>query len=279
MTVNCKGKLMDLSFPKVMAILNCTSDSFYDGGKYPNEKSIANRIDNMIAEGADCIDIGGQSTRPGAKAISAEDEWNRIQFAVQYIAKNHPEQIFSIDSFWSETHRKGAEYGQSLINDISAGSRDIKMFETVADLQLPYVLMHLKGLPENMQYNTEYKNVTLEVNTFLSQKIEILNRLGIVDILLDPGFGFGKNIEQNFTLLRELRHIGFGSFPLLVGLSRKSMIYKSLALTPDKALNGSSVLHTFALMHGAHILRVHDVAEARQCIALYELYQAGADES
>ncbi len=271
MTINCNGYLVDLQTPKVMGILNCTSDSFYDGGTHQGQKNIRTHIEKMIAEGADIIDIGGQSTRPGATMYTWEEEWKNIEFALSYLAENHPSQLFSVDSFWSETQRRANSYGLSIINDISAGTIDDKMLETVADLQKPYILMHMKGTPQNMQELSDYENITVEVNQFLSAKIFELKNLGVNDIILDPGLGFAKTIPQNFELLRNLDLIGFRDYPLLVGVSRKSTIYKTLEITPEKALNGTTSLHMYALMKGANILRVHDVKEAKECITLFEL--------
>ncbi len=271
MTINGNGNLLSLSTPRVMGILNCTPDSFYDGGHYNTEELLLKRAETLIQEGADILDIGGQSTRPNAALLSVEEEWNNIAFILEYLHKNYPNQLLSVDSFYSEIHRRADAFNVALINDISGGAIDSEMFATVAQLQKPYVLMHLKGTPESMQMQTQYIDVTVEVNRYFSEKLSTLKKLGVNDIILDPGFGFAKNTAQNFELLRNLSSIGFSECPILVGISRKSMVYKTLDISPQEALNGTSALHMMALERGANILRVHDVKAARECVQLYEL--------
>lgn len=273
MTINCRGNLLDLSLPKVMGILNCTVDSFYDGGNFVKNHSIAQKIDDLVQEGADIIDVGGQSTRPGAKLLSAEEEWQNVQFALEYLQQNYPEQLVSLDSFWSENHVKADKFGVAIINDISAGGQDKNMFSTVVQLQKPYILMHMKSIPENMQLHANYDNIVLDINYFFSEKIAELNTLGVNDIILDVGFGFAKTTEQNFDLLKHLDLIDFGALPQLVGISRKSMVYKSLDISAEEALNGTTALHMYALQKGANILRVHDVKAAKECIRLFNLLE------
>ncbi len=270
MTINLRGDLWDLSTPRVMGILNCTSDSFFDGGKYKSHIQLYQRIDEMVELGVDIIDIGGQSTRPGAELLESTEEWENIKPALVYIFQNYPNQIFSLDSFWSETHRKAADYGLALVNDISAGNIDSNMFPTVSDLQLPYILMHMLGNPKTMQKQPIYETViNLNLNQFFSQKLNELESYGVNDIIIDPGFGFGKTVSHNFEILNQLKSLCFGDYPILVGLSRKSMIYKSLEVTSEEALNGTTALNMLALQQGASIVRVHDIKEAQECIALF----------
>ncbi|MFV0237449.1 MAG: dihydropteroate synthase [Flavobacteriales bacterium] len=268
MTVNCKGKLIDLSTPKVMGILNLTPDSFFDGGKYKTEDDFLSQAEKMLKEGATFIDLGGYSSRPGAFHVSEEEEVKRVIPAIKLLIKHFPEILISIDTFRSSVARKAIEEGASLINDISGGELDPYMFQTVSNLQVPYILMHMKGNPQNMQQNPLYENVTLEVNHYFAQKTAQLRQLGVHDIILDVGFGFGKTLEHNYELLKNHNLIGSKSFPTLVGISRKSMIYKALNIMPQEALNGTTVLNTIALQKGASILRVHDVKEAMECIQL-----------
>lgn len=269
MTINCKGNLIDLSTPKIMGILNLTPDSFFDGGTLTNEQSIWDRVNKMLKEGAEVIDVGGQSSRPGAKTISVDEELARVLPVVKSLLKKFPEILLSIDTFYAEVAKKTVEAGAAIINDISAGSFDKAMFSTVADLQVPYVLVHMQGRPKNMQEKPDYKEVILDLNYFFTEKLDALTRLGVNDVLLDPGFGFGKTQEQNFELLQNLDLLGFDEFPVMVGLSRKSMVYKTLESSPEEALNGTTALHMVALQKGAAILRVHDVKEAKECVELF----------
>lgn len=268
--LNCNGKLIDLNTPKVMAILNVTPDSFYTGSRFSTEDEIKKRTLQCVKEGADIIDVGAYSSRPGAMNISTEEEKNRLDKALRTIKSIAPDIIISVDTFRSgiaETVVK--EFGVNIINDISGGNIDVKMFDVIANLNVPYIIMHMKGIPENMQVNPQYSDVMQELIAFFSQKTNRLTQLGIKDIVIDPGFGFGKTLENNYTVLSELENFKIFPYPLMVGVSRKSMIYRTLNLTPEEALNGTSALHMAALMKGADILRVHDVKEAKQVVSLY----------
>ena len=268
-TLNCKGHLLAINEPIVMGILNITPDSFYENSRLNNADSLLRKADQMIADGATILDIGGQSTRPNSERVSEEEELKRVIPAIETIQKNFPGQIISADTFYSRVAKEAVAAGASIINDVSAGTIDNELLFTVAQLNVPYVLMHMLGNPQTMQQAPEYKNVILEVFDFLSFKIKELHQLGIHDVIVDPGFGFGKTIEHNFQLLKKLSFFNQLEKPLLVGLSRKATVYKTLQTTADKALNGTTVLHTIALMHGATILRVHDVKEAKEAIELF----------
>ena len=274
MTINCKGKLLDLGQPKVMGIMNLTPDSFFDGGRNVEISQILKKTETMLNDGMDILDIGGQTTRAGAQTISADEELQRIMPALEQIIQHFPNIIISVDTFWSQVARESVQAGAAIVNDISAGSMDKNLFKTVAELQVPYVLMHMQGKPQNMQYNPVYEDVVTEVNYFFSEKIKELKALNVNDIILDAGFGFGKTVEQNFELLKNQRMLGFGNYPVLTGISRKSMICKPLQINPENALNGTTALHMLALQQGANILRVHDVKEAKECIKLYEIFQS-----
>lgn len=267
-TINCKGTLVDLSTPKVMGILNTTPDSFYDGGVLKNENEILGQVEKMLNEGATFLDIGGYSSRPGAKDISISEELNRVIPAIEHVLKNFPETSISIDTFRSEVAKKAIESGAAIINDISAGKLDENMLNTVAQLQVPYIMMHLRGTPQTMQTLSSYENVTLDVLHYFSERIAAARLAGINDIIADPGFGFAKTVEQNFELLSKLELFKNLEIPILVGLSRKSMIYKTLGITPQEALNGTTALNSIALLKGVNILRVHDVKEAMECVRL-----------
>jgi len=268
--LNIKGEIIDLSIPKVMGILNTTPDSFYDGGRYNSIEKLRNRIDNMINEGVDFIDIGAYSSRPGADIINENEEWERLYPVLNMLLKNYSDIIISIDTYRAEIAKRAVnDYGVGIVNDISAGEMDNGMFEIVAELNVPYIIMHMQGNPQNMQNSPEYKNVTKEVISRLAAKVEILKKIGVNDVIIDPGFGFGKSIEHNFELLNNLEAFSFFQLPVLVGLSRKSMVYKLLNNTPDGSLNGTTVLNTIALIKGANILRVHDVLEAKEIVTLY----------
>lgn len=272
-SLNCKGKLLAIDKPLVMGIINTTPDSFYDGSRKQSSESVLKQATKMLTEGADIIDVGGQSTRPGSERISAKEELKRVLPAVEIILKNFPDTIISVDTYQSEVAVELINAGASIINDVSAGNLDSSMIETVAKLQVPYVCMHMKGTPQDMQQQSNYENVTTELLDFFIQKIDECKRAGINDVIIDPGFGFGKTIAHNFTLLKELLVFKMLEKPIMAGLSRKSTIYKTLGITAEEALNGSTVLHTLALQNGANILRVHDVKEAKEVIALWERYE------
>lgn len=270
--MNCNGKLLDLSHPVVMGILNITPDSFFDGGKFTEEKLIISRVKQMLEEGASIIDIGAVSTRPGAKEVSEKKEMERLLPVLKTLVKKFPEAIFSVDTYRSTVARKAIEAGAAIVNDISGGSFDKKMFATVGELKVPYLLMHLQGTSGTMQKNPFYKNVVKELIDFFQKKIAELKNCGVHDIIIDPGFGFGKTVEHNFEILRKLSLFKMLDCPVMAGISRKSMINKVLKTSPGKALNGTTVLNTMALMNGAQILRVHDVNEAKEAIELFKMY-------
>lgn len=268
MTINCKGKLIDLTTPKVMGILNLTPDSFYDGGKYANENDVFQQVTKMLSEGATFIDVGAYSSRPGAKHISEKEELARIIPIVKQLITRYPNILISIDTFRSKVAKACIEIGAALINDISAGEMDSEMMSTVGKLNVPYIMMHMKGTPRDMQKSPTYNNVTQEILYYFSEKLAIARSYGINDIIIDPGFGFGKNNAHNFQLLNELELFKNIDLPILVGVSRKSMIYKTLNSEAKNALNGTTTLNTISLYKGAHILRVHDVKEAIECVNL-----------
>jgi dihydropteroate synthase len=270
MTINCKGNLIDLSSPKVMGILNITPDSFYDGGTHKNRSSILKHVESMLNQGATFIDIGAYSSRPNADFVSEEVELQRILPIVEAVLKNFPEVLISIDTFRSDVAKQCIEAGATLINDISAGKLDENMLPTVANLHVPYIMMHMKGTPQTMQQHTNYTNLTKDILFYFSERIAAAKALGIVDVIIDPGFGFAKTLEHNYQLLNQLELFKMIEKPILVGISRKSMIYKTLKTTPNEALNGTTVLNTIALQKGASILRVHDVKEAVETIRLVE---------
>lgn len=253
-----------------MGVLNITPDSFYDGGKHKNEGDILLHVEKMLKAGATFIDVGAYSSRPNADHISVGEELNRILPVIELILKQFPETLISVDTFRSEVAQKTISYGAALINDISAGKLDENMLKTIAALKVPYIMMHMKGTPQTMQQHTDYTNLTKEIIFYFSERLQEAKALGIIDVIIDPGFGFAKTIQQNFELLNHLELLKMLDKPLLVGVSRKSMIYKTLNTTPDNALNGTSVLNTIALQKGANILRVHDVKEAMECIKLVE---------
>lgn len=272
-SINCKGKLIDLSTPKVMGILNLTSDSFYDGGKYLTEKAILNQAEKMLNEGATFIDIGAFSSRPGAQFISEKEELNKLLPIIKLLIKTFPEIIISIDTFRSEVAKQSIAHGASIINDISGGNLDSKMFETIAHLQVPYIIMHMQGTPSDMQHNPSYENVVTELIYWFSKKLNELRKLGVNDTIIDVGFGFGKTLEHNYKLLSHLQLFENLEVPMLVGLSRKSMLYKPLKTNPEKALDATTSANTLALLNGAHILRVHDVSAAISAIKIVDLYK------
>ncbi len=269
--INAKGQLMKLDSPKVMGILNLTEDSFYDGGKYLAEEKYMSRVDEMLEEGADIIDIGAQSTRPGAKEIGADEELKILTPAIKNILRYHPHAIISLDTYHAKVAEQCILNGAAMINDISGGTFDLDMFSTIAHYKVPYILMHTIGRPENMQHNPQYENVVKEIIHFLSKQIDRLNQLGVNDIIIDPGFGFGKTQEHNYEILKHLDHFLFLESPVLVGISRKSMIYKALDTSPSDTLNSTSALHLYALQKGAGFLRVHDVKAAKDIIRIHQL--------
>ena len=270
MTINCKGHLIDLSSPKVMGILNITPDSFYDGGKHNSEKAIIKHVEQMLLEGATFIDIGAYSSKPGADFVSEDEELARILPIITRVLKEFPEALLSIDTFRSRVAKECIQMGAALINDISAGKLDDTMLNTVADLHVPYIMMHMRGTPQTMQKQTVYNNLVKDILFYFSERIAAARQLGIVDIIIDPGFGFAKTLEQNFELLNQLELFNMLELPLLVGVSRKSMIYKTLQNSASQALNGTTALNTIALQKGANILRVHDVKEAIETIKLMQ---------
>ena len=271
MTINCKGKLIDLSSPKVMGILNITPDSFYDGGLHNNELAILKHVEFMLDAGATFIDIGAYSSRPNADFVPESIELQRILPIVKAVLKTFPEALISIDTFRSNIAKQCIEVGAALINDISAGKLDENMLQIVANLHVPFIMMHMKGTPQTMQKHTNYNNITKDILFHFSERIASAKALGIVDMVIDPGFGFAKTLEQNYELLNHLELFKMVEKPLLVGVSRKSMIYKTLEITSNEALNGTTVLNTIALQKGASILRVHDVKEAMETIKLVEV--------
>lgn len=266
-TLNCRGRLLVIDGPVVMGIINTTPDSFYSGSRTAID-AVLQRAEKMITEGATILDLGGQSTRPNSERVSADEELKRVLPAIEAIHKQFPDQLISVDTFYASVVKEAIAAGASIVNDVSAGSIDEALLPTVAALNVPYVLMHMKGDPQTMQTNSEYENVTLDVFDFLNFKIAALTKMGINDIIVDPGFGFGKTAQHNFTLLREMEFFRQLNKPLMVGLSRKATVYKTLGITAEEALNGTTVMHTVALMNGANILRVHDVREASEAIRL-----------
>lgn len=270
-SLNVNGCLLDLSTPQVMGILNVTPDSFYAGSRSRTEAEIAARACQILDEGASIIDIGAYSSRPNAEHISPEEEMQRLRTGLEILNRNHPDAIISVDTFRAEVARQCVEeYGAAIINDISAGEMDEQMFPTVARLNVPYIMMHMQGTPQNMQKEPHYENLLKEVFMYFARKVRQLRDLGMKDIILDPGFGFGKTLEHNYELMAHLEEFGIFELPLLVGVSRKSMIYRLFGATPQEALNGTTVLDTVALMKGADILRVHDVREAVEAVRLIE---------
>jgi dihydropteroate synthase len=274
MTIRCKGQLIDLATPKVMGILNVTPNSFFDGGKYKNDSEILSRVEKMLINGATFIDIGAYSSKPSAEFVSEEEELQRIVPIVQLILDHLPETLISIDTFRSEVAKACIENGAAIINDISAGILDDKMLETIAKYNVPYIMMHMRGTPQTMQTLTNYDNIVKEILFYFSERIAQARSLGINDLIVDPGFGFAKTLEQNYEVLQKMEFFEMLELPLLAGFSRKSMIYKTLHSSADEALNGTTVLNTIALTKGAKILRVHDVKEAMECVTLFNKINA-----
>lgn len=270
-TLNCKGRLLAIDQPIVMGILNTTPDSFYSGSRVKKD-DVLTRAEQMLQDGAAIIDIGGQSTRPGSKQIGADEELKRVLPAIQSVHRSFPKAIISIDTFHSKVAKEAIAAGASIVNDVSGGSLDNLMIETVARLKVPFICMHMKGIPGTMQQLAQYDDVTKEVLDYFIEKIDLCKKAGINDIIIDPGFGFAKTISHNFELLKKLRVLKILEKPILVGLSRKSTVYKTLNTTAEEALNGTTAIHTMALLNGANILRVHDVKEAVEAIELFKAY-------
>ncbi|MGB0523575.1 MAG: dihydropteroate synthase [Flammeovirgaceae bacterium] len=267
-TLNIRGRLLDLAKPKVMGVINVTPDSFYDGGRFINEDSIILQADKLVNEGVDIIDIGGYSSRPGAHEVSEKEEIQRVYQAISLLKKSHPRTPISVDTFRADVAKKAVEAGAALVNDISGGTLDEDMFHIIAELRVPYIMMHMRGTPRTMQKLTQYEHILEEIIDFFRTRIKKLHQLGVYDIVVDPGFGFAKTLAQNYYLLNHLQAFEILECPILAGLSRKSMIYKQLGITPQDALNGTTVLNTIALQKGASILRVHDVKQAKEAIQL-----------
>ena len=270
-TINVNGQLMELQSPQVMGILNITPDSFYAGSRKQTEADILSRTRQILEEGASIIDIGAYSSRPNAEHISPDEEMQRLRTDLHLITRDFPDAVISIDTFRADVARMCVEeYGAAIINDISAGQMDEQMFTTIAQLGVTYIIMHMQGTPQDMQTNPHYENLLKEVFFYFSEKVQKLRDLGVKDIILDPGFGFGKTLEHNYQLMNHLEEFSVFDLPLLVGISRKSMIYKLLGNTPEEALNGTSILNTIALLKGANFLRVHDVKAATEAIAIVQ---------
>ena len=276
-SINLNGKLIDFSVPAVMGVINVTPDSFYNGGRLDKKKVLLSVVEKMINEGADIIDIGGVSTRPGVSVVSTKVELERLLPAVVAVRKNFPDIPLSIDTFRSWVAVKVIEEtGPVIINDISGGTMDPNMFETLSKINVPYILCHIQGTPQNMQDNPYYDDVVKDISNFFSERVKQLTKLGVTDVIIDPGFGFGKSMQHNYDLLNRLDSFKVFQLPVMVGISRKSMIWKILGISPEEALNGSTVLNTLALMGGADILRVHDVQEASEAITLFEALKSTA---
>jgi dihydropteroate synthase len=270
MNISCKGKLIDLTTPKIMGFLNLTPDSFYDGGSYNNKDRALAQTEKMLLEGATFIDIGGASSKPGSVEISTDEELARVLPVIEEIHKTFPETSISIDTYRSDVAKLAVAAGAAVVNDISGGNLDAKMLKTVGALGVPYIAMHMQGTPQNMQDKPSYDNILTDIRSFFAAKIDAAHKAGIHDIIIDPGFGFGKTLKHNYSLLKNLSSIKMNGIPMLIGVSRKSMIYKLLQTEVTDALNGTTVLNTVALQQGAQILRVHDVKEAHQAVQLIE---------
>jgi dihydropteroate synthase len=270
LTLNVRGTLMDLSKPKIMGVLNLTPDSFYDGGRNNSLADALRKTEQLLSEGADILDLGAYSSRPGAEHITEELEFERMIPVIRAIAKEFPKALLSIDTFRSGIAKAAVGEGADMVNDISAGAMDPAMFAAIAELKVPYILMHMKGTPQTMATQTNYTNLILEVAQYFAEKIQVLKELGVRDLIIDPGFGFAKTLEQNYELLGKLEHLKITGHPVLAGLSRKSMIYKLLETDADHALNGTTAANTIALMNGANILRVHDVQAAKEAVKIVE---------
>ncbi|HMI07166.1 MAG TPA: dihydropteroate synthase [Flavobacterium sp.] len=271
MTINCNGRLIDLETPRIMGILNLTPNSFYDGGKYADETEMLRQVEKMLSEGADFIDVGAYSSKPNAEFVPEKEELERILPAISSIVKHFPEALISVDTFRSAVAKAGIANGAAMINDISAGNLDDKMLEMIGQLNVPYIMMHMRGNPQTMQKLTDYGNIVKEMLFYFSEKIRAARSFGINDLMIDPGFGFAKTLEQNYAVLQKLELFQMLEFPILVGVSRKSMVYKPLGTSAAEALNGTTAIHALALAKGAKILRAHDVKEAVECVKLYKL--------
>jgi dihydropteroate synthase len=269
-TLNAGGKIVDLSSPVVMGILNATPDSFYEKSRFATDKEVLGKAERMLAEGASLLDVGGYSTRPGAEEVSEEVELKRVVPIIKSIVQEFSQAVVSVDTFRAEVAKQALDAGASMVNDVSGGQLDERMYEAVANYKAAYVLMHMKGTPQNMASQHDYDNILVEMLDYFQERLFDIRSLGVADVLIDPGFGFAKNKEQNFFLLNKLSTFKLLGCPILAGLSRKSMVYKTLGLPPEEALNGTSVLHALALLNGAAILRVHDVKEANEAIKLIE---------
>jgi dihydropteroate synthase len=269
-TLNCRGHLLVVDKPLVMGIINATPDSFYPGSRFQGLDEIVAKVEEMLADGADIIDIGGQSTRPGSKRINEEEESKRLIAPIKELIKRFPRIIISVDTYYSGLARIAVQEGASIVNDVSNGTFDKNMLAVVASLSVPFICMHIQGTPETMQVEPGYENLTREILDFFIQRKKVCTQSGIKDVIIDPGFGFGKTIDHNFELLKNLSIFKIAECPLLVGLSRKATVYKTLRVSAEEALNGTTVLNTVALLNGANILRVHDVKEARQAIELVQ---------
>lgn len=269
LSLNCKGELIDLSAPKVMGILNITPDSFYDGGQFKDSKSILVQTEKLISEGATFVDVGAYSSRPGADFVSENEELHRITPVVELILKHFPKALISIDSFRANVIRECVNAGAVISNDISAGHLDDQMMKTIGELGIPYIMMHMRGTPQTMQNLTHYDHLVTEIFSYFSERIQLAKQHQIMDVVIDPGFGFAKTLSQNYELLGKLEFFQNLNCPILCGVSRKSMIYKTLDCLPKEALNGTTALNMVALMNGANILRVHDVKEAMECVKLF----------
>ncbi len=277
--ININGSLLDLSTPRVMGILNVTPDSFYAGSRMQTEAEIAGRAQQILDEGGTIIDIGAYSSRPNAENVSPREEMERLRMGLEILRKTHPEAVISVDTFRADVARMCVEeYGVAIINDIAAGEMDADMFRTVAELNVPYIMMHMQGTPQSMQQHPHYDNLLKEVFLYFAEKVQQLRDLGVKDIILDPGFGFGKTVEHNYELLAHMEEFRIFELPLLVGVSRKSMIYRLLGNTPQDALNGTTVLDTICLLKGADILRVHDVREAVETVKIVEAMRTNSDK-
>lgn len=272
MFINCKGRLIDLSTPKVMGILNCTPDSFFDGGKYKNESEFLHQAEKMLTDGANFIDIGAYSSKPNAEFVSEDEELARLVPVVELVLKHFPDTLISVDTFRAAVAKAAIESDAAMVNDIAAGMLDDKMLETVGQLKVPYIMMHMRGTPQTMVKLTQYEDILKEMLLYFSERVAAARSFGIDDIIIDPGFGFAKTLLQNYEVLNKMELFKLTELPILAGMSRKSMIYKLLNITPQEALNGTTVLNTIALTKGANILRVHDVKEAVECIRIHSQF-------
>jgi len=269
MFINCKGTLVDLSVPKIMGILNCTPDSFFDGGNYKNESDFLKQAEKLLTDGADFIDIGAYSSKPNADFVSEDEELARMVPVVELVLKHFPETLISVDTFRAAVAKASVESGAAMVNDIAAGMLDDKMLETVGKLKVPYIMMHMRGTPQTMVKLTQYDDIVKEMLEYFAERINTARHLGIDDIIIDPGFGFAKTLAQNYEVLNKMELFQMTDLPILAGMSRKSMIYKLLDITPQEALNGTTVLNTLALTKGANIVRVHDVKEAAETVKIF----------